>query len=298
MEEKVLNKYLKAGEIAKKVKEFARREVKEGIKALALVEKIEKMIKEEGGSLAFPVNICLNEVAAHYTPDINDPLTFKHGDLVKIDIGVHIDGYIADTAFTVCVGKKSHPLIDAAEETLEKLVKEFRPGKSIAELSAFIEANVKKFGFNPIRNLAGHGLDQYIQHAEPSIPNGKFDVKGTLKEDQVLGMEIFVTNGVGWVKESSPTLIYMYASEKPVRMRESRVILALARDEYNKMPFARRWLYNKISPLRITLALNELVSAGALVEYAPLKEQSKGLVAQAEETVIITKDKPIITTKI
>ena len=199
MEEKILSKYLKAGKIAKKVKEFAGKEIKEGVKALALAEKIEKMIKEQGGSLAFPVNICVNEIAAHYTPDINDPLTFEHDDLVKIDIGVHIDGYIADTAFTVCVGKKSHPLINAAEKTLENLLKEFKPGKNIAELSAFIEDNIKKFGFNPVRNLAGHGLERYIQHAEPSVPNGKVDAKGTLKEDQVLGMEIFVTDGIGWV---------------------------------------------------------------------------------------------------
>ena len=295
MEKEILDKYIKAGEIARKLKEIARKETKDRKKALELAEKIDRIIKNEGARPAFPVNISLNDIAAHYTPDINDPLEFKEGDLVKIDIGVQIDGYIADTAFTVCVGKKSHPLIDCVSKTLNRFLEEIKPGKTISELSELVETNIKKSGFNPIRNLAGHGLDQYVQHAEPSIPNGKCDIQQKIKKDQVIAMEIFATDGVGWVKESHPALIYMYGMEKPVRMKESRIILKLAREEFQRMPFARRWLLDKISPLKLRLALNELVNVRAIVEYPPLKEQSNGLVAQMEETIIV-KDEPIITT--
>jgi len=297
MDREVLKKYVKAGEIAKECKKVAKGMVKDGVKIIDIAEKIESIIKKRKALPAFPLNISINEIAAHYTPDINDPYVLKNGDLVKIDIGVMVDGYIADTAFSVMVGEKRNPLIDATEKTLEKFLKEVRPGKTIAELSELVENSIKEFGFNPVRNLAGHGLERYVQHAEPSIPNGKVNIQTKLKEGQVIAMEIFATNGMGWVKESYPVLIYKYLQDKPVRMRESRIILELAKDEFRGMPFAKRWLTKVISPLRITLALNELVAKNAIVEYPILKEKSNGIVAQTEETVILM-EKPIITTQL
>jgi len=296
MEKEILEKYVKAGEIAKECKKTARKMLKDGIKIIDIAEKVESLIRKMGATPAFPVNISVNEVAAHYTPDINDPYILRNGDLDKVDIVVMIDGYIADTAFSVMIGEKSNPLIDAAEKTLERFFKKVRPGKTVAELSELVENSIKEFGFNPVRNLAGHGLERYVQHAEPSIPNGKVNIQTELKEGQVIAMEVFVTNGVGWVKESYPILIYRYLQDKAVRMRESRIILEMSKNEFKGMPFAKRWIKN-ISPTRLTLALNELVSKNAIIEYPILKEKSNGIVAQAEETVVLMK-KPIITTKI
>lgn len=295
MEKEILEKYKKAGKIHQEVKVFARKQVKEGTKVLSLAEKIEKMIMEKGGEIAFPVNISLNDIAAHYTPDIDDTLTIQNGDLVKIDIGVHMDGFIADSAFSVCVGEKSHSLIKAAEDALEQFIKTIQPGKTIEEMSGLIEEVVTSHGVNPVRNLAGHSLAEYIQHGGLSIPNGKVPMQQKIEADTVLGMEVFTTNGEGWVKESSPTLIYMFLRPQPVRLRESRKILQLIVEKYKTLPFARRWLKDVGSPVGLQLALREMVNRGVIKEYPPLREKSNGLVAQAEETIIVL-DKPIITT--
>jgi len=296
MEKDILEKYIKAGKINQEAKELARKLLEPGVKVLDLAEKIEKFIKDKEGGVAFPVNISINDIAAHYTPDINDTLTLKEDDMVKVDIGTHIDGYIGDSAFTVRFGDKSDILIKAAEDALEQFIKNVRPGKTIDELSLLIEEVVTSHGVNPIRNLAGHVLEQYTQHGDLSIPNGHVPIQQELEEGQVIGMEVFTTTGEGIVKESSPTLIYMLTSPKPVRLRESRKILELIMNEYQTLPFARRWLKNVGSQVGLQLALKELVSKGVLHEYPPLRERSFAPVAQAEETIII-QDKPIITTR-
>ena len=296
MEKEVLEKYLKAGKICQEAKDLARKELKPGLKVLDLAEKIEKLIRDREAGIAFPVNISINDIAAHYTPDINDTLTFKEGDLVKVDVGVHVDGYIGDTAFSVKLGEESHPLIKASKDALEQFIKTIRPGKTVGEMSRLIDEVVTNHGFNPIRNLAGHSVEQYIQHGGLSIPNGHIPSNEEIKEDQVLGMEVFTTDGEGLVKESSPTLIYMFLQPKPVRLNESRKILELIFDEYKTLPFARRWLKDIGSPVRLHLALKELVDRGVLREYPPLREKSFKPVAQTEETIIV-QDKPIITTR-
>jgi len=297
MEKEILEKYEKAGKINQEAKAFAREQLKPGLKVLDLAENIEKLITDKGGGIAFPVNISLNDITAHYTPDINDTLTLKDGDLVKVDIGVHIDGFIADSAFSVRLGEKSDTLIKAAEDALEQFIKEIRPGKTVDEMSKLIEDVVVSYGVNPVRNLAGHTLEQYIQHGGLSIPNGHISSKEKIEEGQVLGMEVFTTNGEGFVKESSPTLIYMLILPKPVRLRESRKILELVVDKYKTLPFARRWLKGIGNPAMLHLALKELVGKEVLHEYPPLRERSNGLTAQAEETIIVL-DKPIITTRL
>jgi len=296
MEKEIIEKYEKAGKICQEAKELARIQLKPGMKVLDLAENIEKLIKDKSGEPAFPVNISLNDIAAHYTPDIGDTLTLKDGDLIKVDVGVQVDGYIGDTAFSVRLGEKSDTLITAAEDALESFIKEIRPGKTIGEMSALVEEVVLSHGVNPVRNLAGHSLEQYKQHGGLSIPNGRISSKEEIKEGQVLGMEVFTTNGEGLVKESSPTLIYMFLQPKPVRLNESRKIIQLVMEKFQTLPFAKRWLKTVGSTAMLQLALKELVNNQVLREYPPLRERSNGLTAQAEETIIVL-DKPIITTR-
>jgi len=298
MDKEILGKYEKAKQISESVSLYAKPLLKEDASALEIAEKIESKIKSLGGACAFPVNISVNENAAHYTPDINDPLKLKQSDLVKIDIGVHVDGYIWDSAFTVCVGQKTHPLITAAEQALEEALKLIKPGEKIFEISDVVDTTITKLGFNPVRNLCGHGLDRFVQHARLSIPNGRNNIQDALEPDQAIAMEVFATDGVGWIKESQPVLIFCYAQDKPVRMREARSILEAAKGEaeggFNNLPFAKRWLTqlrdskgSTFSQLKIEMALKELIDVGAIREYPILKEESGGKVAQAEDTMII-----------
>lgn len=288
MERETLNKYKKAQSIADSVILSIRPTIKEGVKLIDIGDTVENKIRNLGGGIAFPVNLSINDNAAHYAPDINDDTILKENDMIKIDVGVHVDGYICDQAFTVCIGKKSHPLIEAAEKGLKEAKKIIKPGVRIFEISEVVESTLKELGCNPIRNLCGHGLDRYEPHAKFSIPNGRNDIKTELESGQALAMEVFATDGVGWVRDSGNVLIYAYNQETPMRMNEARKILDLARNEYNGLPFAKRWLINTEIPLyKVNLALNQLMMSKALKEHPILREESGGIVAQAEETIIL-----------
>jgi len=287
MEEEVLKNYKKAAEISENVMKMAREMSVIGAKAYDLAEKIEDKIKELGGFPAFPVNISLNEIAAHYTPDVNDTLVLKDGDLVKIDVGVHVDGYLNDSAFTVCIGNKRHPLIDASEAALNEALKIMKPGTQVWEISEVVENTLAEKGFRPVRNLCGHGLERFNQHSHPSIPNGKNKIKDMLEEGKAVAMEVFATDGAGKVKDSPPTLIYKFIQDKPVRMQEARKVLEMAKKDFSMLPFAKRWVAKKISPLKLDLALMQLEEIEAIEGFPLLKEISNGLVAQTEKTVLL-----------
>ncbi|MFH0711074.1 MAG: type II methionyl aminopeptidase [Candidatus Aenigmatarchaeota archaeon] len=287
MEEEMEKNYKKAMEISDSVMKMARETAGLDVKVFDLAEKIEDKIREMGGFPAFPVNISINEIAAHYTPELNDPLVLKEGDLVKIDVGVHIDGYMSDTAFTVCIGKKSHPLIDASEEALNQALKLIKPGAQVWEISEVVENTLVEKGFNPVRNLCGHGLEKFNQHGHPAIPNGKNNIKTELQEGTAIAMEVFATDGIGQVKDSSPTLIYKFVQDKPVRLAEARKVLDMAKRDFFMLPFAKRWVAKKISPIKLEFALKQLEEIEAIQSFPVLKEESNGLVAQSEQTILL-----------
>lgn len=286
MDAEIRKKYEKAQSISDKVRELAKKELKEGASALKLAETVEKKIMENGGKLAFPINISINEIAAHYTPDIKDTLIFKKNDLVKIDVGVHIDGYIWDAAFSEKIDSEKDVLVKASEQALEAALKVIKPGVRVFEISEAVESTVESLGVKVIENLCGHGLDQFVQHAKPSIPNSRNNIKDELK-DGAFAIEVFTTDGAGYVKESSQTLIYRYIQDKAVRSQEARKILLKARDDFEGVPFASRWVQSIASGLRLQLAFKELVDADCLEGYPVLKEAENGKVAQTETTVLL-----------
>jgi methionyl aminopeptidase len=296
MENDVLEKYIKAGEIAAQVLNFAKSIVKGEMLVVELAESIEKKIFELGAKPAFPVNLSLNDLAAHYHPALNDKLAIKEEDYVKIDIGVHVDGYIGDTAATVRLAGKDR-LIECSEKMLDNAIKIIRPGITIGEIGETIENISKEFGFNPIRNLTGHSLDRFDVHAGMTIPNIKNDSKYQLREDEIYAIEPFCTTGNGLVKESGSALIFRWIVDRPTRMIEARKIMEMARDKYERLPFAKRWIQKEISPLKVELALKELLAVNALYGYQPLREVSNKPVAQSEHSIIV-KDKPIILTSL
>ncbi|MBI2547007.1 MAG: type II methionyl aminopeptidase [Candidatus Aenigmarchaeota archaeon] len=286
MEKDELKSYEKAFLLTEDALGFAEKLVKEKAKVLDIANAVESRIMDIGGKPAWPVNISINEIAAHYTPSINDQLALKDGDMVKIDVGVQVNGYLCDRAFTVCIGKKTHPLIEASKKALEECLKLFVPGTKVCEISQVCEDTVNKLGFNVIRNLAGHRIDRYSQHESPSIPNGKNSMKDEIEAGKVYAMEVFVTDGSGLVVESSPAEIFQYNSDSPVRMWEARKLLELAKGDFEQLPFTRRWI-SGISPLKIDMALKQLLQSEAIIEFPPLKEESNGMVAVTEKSVIV-----------
>ncbi|MBI2578399.1 MAG: type II methionyl aminopeptidase [Candidatus Aenigmarchaeota archaeon] len=293
MDKEAEEKYLLAGKIAAEVREESRSWLKVGKPLLELAEQIEGAIRSKGAEPAFPVNLSLNEISAHYTPPKNDETKIADKDMVKIDIGVHVDGYIADTAYTVSFNEEKQHIVEAVKEALDEAVKMCKPGAMVADISARIEDTIKKHNCNPVRNLTGHGLDRYTEHAEPEIPNVKNNSSYVLKEDQVLAIEPFATDGEGAVKDTETVFIFMIHERKPVRSVDARKIMNFA-SVFSGLPFAERWIPLPLFNTR--MALRELSQRGAVYEYPVLKEKSGGKVAQYEHTVIV-RDEPLITTK-
>lgn len=295
MDKQTLDKYLKAGRIASQVLQYGRGLIKEGTTLVDIAESVERKIEQLGGRPAFPVNISINEIAAHYSPVHGDRAVIKAEDYVKLDVGVHVDGWIADTAVTIRLAGEDET-IECANKMLAVALPMFRPGISLAEIGAAIETVTKEFKLNPVRNLTGHSLGQYDLHAGFVVPNIRTSSLKTLAEGEVYAVEPFCTPGGGWVRDAEPPLIFRWLADKPVRLQEARKILELGKTSYSKLPFAKRWLQHQISVVKLELALKQAIAAGAIHAYNILKESSGAPVAQAEHTVFVA-DKPVITTR-
>lgn len=295
MEEEAMEKYLRAGRIGAGARELALDKARPGLNILELARAIEDFITESGGRPAFPVNISINEIAAHYTPRADEKRVIGPGDLVKIDVGVEVEGYIGDLAFTYCSGK--NPLVDAANKALRAGMAVIKPGVTVGEIGRAIEETVKSLGLGVILNLTGHTLDRYVFHGEPSIPNTINDSRQELQDGMVVALEPFISGSNGRVEETGIKEIYQYLQDRPVRLPAARKILQLARDKYHGLPFARRWLIREgITPVGVSLALKQLEAVNATKPYPVLKEVSNKPIAQAEDTIIVS-EKPIVTTE-
>ncbi|HHT18269.1 MAG: type II methionyl aminopeptidase [Euryarchaeota archaeon] len=308
----MIDMYQKAGKIVKEVRELAVKEVHEGMKVLSLINLIESEIVKRGGLPAFPCNISINEVTAHYTSPPGDTTIIKDGDMVKIDLGAHINGFIADSATTVIVGSGEGPyqsgeriytrekeleLIETANEALNLAISHVRDGAVLGEIGKAVEEYVKSQGFLPVANLTGHSLDQWNLHSGLSVPNVNDENKQIIEEGDVLAIEPFVTDGVGMVGDMKETFIYKFLRDRPLRLVESRKLLNIIKKDYKNLPFAQRWLEEDSKIRKVNLAMRQLISSRAIYPYHVLREKSGARVAQAEHTVIVESDGCIITTE-
>ena len=291
MDDDLMEKYRESGRIAAKVLREGAQAIRVGASYLEVVESVEARVREEGAGLAFPLNLSLNEDAAHDTASGGDERRFVQGDVAKLDLGVHIDGYIADTATTVDLG--ANPLLlEASYEALEHAIRAVRPGVSAGEVGAAIQHEIERRGYRPVANLTGHGLDRFVIHRPPTIPNVRTAGGIVLKEGMVFAIEPFATTGSGRVGEKTRREIYQQISNKPVRTPSARSILEHVRDRRG-LPFARRWLPDK----KTDIALPNLVRTQHLHVYPVLADIPGSLVSQHEHTLIVTGDGCIVTTR-
>ena len=282
----VLKKYRLAGKILAEVLEEAVERVKVGVPLLDVASFVENKTREKGAEPAFPCNISVNEEASHATPSADDTTAFKDGDIVKLDIGVHIDGYIADAAITVDLSSdgRHEALVRAAEDALNAAIAVVKAGVRTTEISEVIERTIRERGFKPIVNLTGHGLARFNPHAPPSIPNVKQRSGEILRAGDVIAIEPFATDGAGKVVEGSRTEIYKLVRLKPVRLPAARRLLAEI-IKFRGLPFAKRWLAHPSE-----IALRTLEREGILRAFPVLREESHGLVSQAEHTLLVKND--------
>ena len=285
---------LKAGEIAKQVREYITPQIKKDVALLEIAEKIEDKIKELGGDPAFPTNLSINEVAAHHTPS-HDDQTLASG-LLKIDFGVHINGWIADTAFTLDLEntEENKKLIEASEEALKNALEIANENVSASEIGKKVHETIEGYGASPIVNLSGHEMKKYELHAGVTIPNID-DGKNVLLEKGVYAIEPFATFGNGKVKDGKPSGIYILTDTKNVRSQIAREVLEFVEDEYKTLPFCSRWVVKKFGT-KALFGLKQLEENDNLHQFPQLVEISGSKVSQSEHTILIDDEK-IVTTE-
>ncbi len=289
MDEEVLEKYRLAGKIAREALEYGLPLITQGRSLVDLADEIEDTIRAKGAKPAFPVNIAINEVAAHYTPRHNEKRVLERGELVKLDVGVHVNGYVGDNARTIEVGTTDHQaLIVAAEAALDHGIEMIKPGMKIMSIGGIIEKTLLSFGTKPVENLTGHSMERFNLHAGKSIPNIMDATEGLVKVGEVLAIEPFSTNGSGRVEGKKSGNIYRIIRSKDIPKRELNEFFLKIHKEYETLPFSERWCHS--IEKNAESYLRKLMKHGVITSYPRLCETKGAMVAQAEHTIIVTED--------
>ncbi len=259
---------------------------------IEVCEKAEGLIRQEGGQPAFPCNVSVNEVAAHYTSPPDDRSVIPQNSLVKVDVGVHVDGYIADTAATVCFHPELENLVRTAEEALKAAVKTVQADMSTSKLGSAIQKAIQTYGCKPISNLTGHQVGRYMIHTGKSIPNVSHLVGSKIRLDDVLAIEPFVTviNAGGKVRDGDETTIFRLVKRKPIDNPYAKRLLSHIEANLKTLPFSERWLKDIVPGEHHPRAFQELLRSRCLMAYPVFIEISGNPVAQAEHTVLVKED--------
>ena len=291
------DKWKRAGVVARDALALARPMIEPGVKVLDIINTVENYIRENSSGTSFPCNVSLNNIAAHYTSPLNDETEIQEGDLVTVDCGSHVDGCIADTAFTIALNPDHADLVKAAEDATNVAIKMMRPGAKLNTIGALIEDTITNAGFKPIKQLTGHQLKEYELHGEKQVPcvSGKSEV--LVEEGEVYAVETFASTGSGNITDlPNPTIYQLLPIRVPLRFSGSKQFLGIARKEYREFPFAERWLAERMKHATLKMAIKELRQNGALFAHHILAEEKGEYVSQHEHTVIITDRGHVQTT--
>jgi len=294
LSEEIVEKYLKAGDIVNKTLNKALNIVDEEAKVLKICEELEREIERLGAKPAFPVNVSINNIAAHYTSPIGDKTTIPRGSVVKVDVGAHINGYIVDAAISICLSPAYEEIARASRDALKEVSRVLRDGLNIGQLGSLIERKIKEYGVRPIKNLTGHLIDRYNLHAGKVIPNVSMRTREVVKCGEVYAIEPFATNGDGFVVETAHAFIFRLARFKKIKKFEDLVkFMKSIKFNFNGLPFSERWLSPSYPTPIIREYVRELLSRRVLEAYPVLIERKGGIVSQFEDTFIIMKGKAI-----
>ena len=304
----MMESYIQAGKIVSDIRSEASKMIKDGTLVIDLVEYVESEILKRGAEIAFPCNVSINEIAAHYTSPANDKTQFKAGDMVKLDLGAMIDGYIADSAVTILAEGNMdenytqdeinlhEEIIEASAAGLEAAIATVRAGAELSKIGAAVHEAIGEYNLNPIFNLTGHSLEQNNLHAGISIPNYDNHDNYKLDEGQAIAIEPFATNGEGIVNDAPGHYIFAYLANKPFRMKSTQKVLKYIQTNNPYVPFSGRWITDEFGERRGNIALKQLSEAMAIYPYAPLREKKDCFVSQKEHTVVVEKEGCTVTT--
>jgi methionyl aminopeptidase len=255
-------------------------------------EKVEGLIRSKGGKPAFPCNVSINEVAAHYTSPPGDTLRIPEGATVKVDLGVQVDGYVTDTAFTTSFNSEGRSMSATAELALKTTIDNIHGDMALGKIGALIESTIKNRGFKPISNLSGHSVGRYLIHAGTSIPNVSGYSPSKVRAGEVYAIEPFVTqpDAIGRVDDGPQMTIFRFLKAKSVKSDAAKKMLKHIETNFRTLPFAERWLIGVVPGDQHKAAFKELYASKAVMGYPIFVEASRKPVAQAEHTLLVKEN--------
>ena len=280
-----------SGRILRETREEMRSQVHENMPVIDVCEKVEGLIRAKGGKPAFPCNVSINEVAAHYTSPPGDTLRIPEGSTVKVDLGVQVDGYVTDTAFTACFSPEGRSMAATAELALKTTIDNIHGDMALGKIGALIESTIKNRGFKPISNLTGHSVGRYLIHAGTSIPNVAGYSPNKVRAGEVYAIEPFVTqpDAIGRVDDGPQMTIFRFLKAKSVKSDAAKKMLKHIEINFHTLPFAERWLIGVVPAEQHKAAFKELYTSKAIMGYPIFIEASRKPVAQAEHTLLKIK---------
>jgi len=290
VEAHALDCFRKAGRIAAECREWARKEIRPGVAVAHVLEGVEALIRERGAQPGFPAQSSRNSTAAHYCSPPGDPLCYEEGDCVKVDIGVHVDGYVADTATSVDLSSDGRwkALIQASADALAAAIATVGDGVSVGDIGAAIERTILAAGYNPVRNLTGHGLGRWKVHTPPQIPNHAERTGSRLKTGMVFAIEPFACDGEGYIAERGRAEVFMMV-RPPLKAKGLDRDVLRAIESWRGLPIARRY-FTELPSEAVEDTLSKLARQGSLQRYPPLVEREGVMVAQTEHSIFLGPD--------
>ncbi|KAG6709672.1 hypothetical protein I3842_06G144900 [Carya illinoinensis] len=304
LEKPLYNSVHRAAEVHRQVRKYIKGILKPGMLMTDLCETLEntvrKLISENGlqAGIAFPTGCSLNWVAAHWTPNTGDKTVLHYDDVMKLDFGTHIDGYIVDSAFTVAFNPMFDPLLEASREATNTGIKECGIDVRLCDVGAAIqevmesyevEINGKVYQVKSIRNLNGHSIGRYQIHAGKSVPIVKEGEQTKMEEGEFFAIETFASTGKGYVREDLECSHYMKDFEAvhiPLRLARAKQLLATINKNFSTLAFCRRYL-DRLGETKYLMALKNLCDTGILQPCPPLCDVKGSYVSQFEHTILL-----------
>ncbi len=286
-----LEKFRLSGKILRETREEMKSIVHENMPIIDVCEKAEGLIRAKGGKPAFPVNVSIDDVAAHYTAIPGDSKIIPAGSTAKIDIGVQVDGYVTDTAFTAPFNLEGRAMTQTAELALKVAVEYIHGNIQLGDIGALVEKTIRNRGYRPISNLTGHSVGRYLIHAGTSIPSVSGFNPHKLEVGGVYAVEPFVTtpDAIGRVDDSPQVTIYRYLKAKSLKTDSAKKLAKYIEANFHTLPFAERWTIGVLPKEQHKAAFKELLSSKSIMSYPVFVEASGKPVAQAEHTLLITE---------
>ncbi|KAJ3497501.1 hypothetical protein NLG97_g1857 [Lecanicillium saksenae] len=307
-----LNDYRKSAEVHRQVRRWVQETVKPGHTLTEIAVGIEDGVRallgnqglEPGASLrsglGFPTGLSLNNCVAHYTPNPGRKDTvLQYDDVMKVDFGVQINGWIVDSAFTMAFNPTYDNLLAAVKDATNSGIQTAGIDVRICDVSAAIQETMesyeveirgKVYPVKPVRNLCGHDIKHYHIHGQKTIPFVKHSDETKMEEGEVFAIETFGSTGRGYTREEDGIYGYGLNDDAPSRvnlpLNSANKVFKTVKENFGTLVFARRYL-DRLGVDRYVAGLNCLVANGILEAYAPLVDIAGSYSAQFEHTILL-----------